>query len=90
VTSAARSPAMSRSRQRLPSRWRASQMRGQQQRQRGFKLNSFHAPETECIGKSKASAPYEFGVKVSIVTTNARAPGWSVRAACQGIARQSL
>jgi hypothetical protein len=69
---------------------RASQIRGQQQRQRGFKLNSFHAPETECIGKSKASAPYEFGVKVSIVTTNARAPGWSVRAACQGIARQSL
>ena len=29
----------------------------------------------ECIGKGKASAPYEFGVKVSIVTTNARAPG---------------
>ena len=24
---------------------------------------------------SKASAPYEFGVKASIVTTNARAPG---------------
>jgi hypothetical protein len=24
---------------------------------------------------AKASAPYEFGVKVSIVTTNARAPG---------------
>ena len=34
-----------------------------------------HAPETECIGKGKASAPYEFGVQVSIVTTNARAPG---------------
>jgi len=29
----------------------------------------------ECIGKGKASAPYEFGVKVSIVTTNRRAPG---------------
>jgi len=29
----------------------------------------------ECIGKGKASAPYEFGVKVSIATTNARAPG---------------
>ncbi len=27
------------------------------------------------IGKGKASAPYEFGVKTSIVTTNARAPG---------------
>ena len=35
----------------------------------------FHAPEVECIGKGKASAPYEFGVKTSIVTTNARAPG---------------
>jgi IS5 family transposase len=54
---------------------RASQIRSQQQRQRGWKLYSFHAPEAECIGKGKASAPYEFGVKVSIVTTNARAPG---------------
>ena len=54
---------------------RATQIRSQQQRQRGWKLYSFHAPETECIGKGKASAPYEFGVKVSIVTTNARAPG---------------
>ncbi len=54
---------------------RAAQIRSQQQRQRGWKLYSFHAPETECIGKGKASAPYEFGVKVSIVTTNARAPG---------------
>ena len=54
---------------------RASQIRSQQQRQRGWKLYSFHAPEVECIGKGKASAPYEFGVKVSVVTTNARAPG---------------
>ena len=49
----------------------ASQIRSQQQRQRGWKLYSFHAPEVECIGKGKASAPYEFGVKASIVTTNA-------------------
>src|SRR5205823_13685001 len=54
---------------------RASQIRSQQQRQRGWKLYSFHAPEVECIGKRKASAPYEFGVKASIVSTNARAPG---------------
>lgn len=54
---------------------RAAQIRSQQQRQRGWKLYSFHAPEVECIGKGKARAPYEFGVKVSIVTTNARAPG---------------
>src|SRR3979409_371376 len=54
---------------------RATQIRSQQQRQRGWKLYSFHAPEVECIGKGKARAPYEFGVKVSIVTTNACAPG---------------
>ena len=30
---------------------RASQIRGQKQRQRGWKLYSWHAPETECIGK---------------------------------------
>jgi IS5 family transposase len=54
---------------------RAGQIRSQQQRQRGWKLYSFHAPEVECIGKGNASAPYEFGVKASIVTTNARAPG---------------
>src|SRR6187399_3244703 len=54
---------------------RAEQIRSQQQRQRGWKLYAFHAPEVECIGKGKASAPYEFGVKASIVTTNARAPG---------------
>jgi len=53
---------------------RADQIRSQQQRQRGWKLYSFHAPEVECIGKGKASAPYEFGVKASIVTTNAPAP----------------
>ena len=54
---------------------RAAQIRFQEQRQRGYKLYSFHAPEVECIGKGKASTPYEFGVKASIVTTNARAPG---------------
>jgi IS5 family transposase len=54
---------------------RAAQIRSQQQRQRGWKLYSFHAPEVECIGKGKAAAPYEFGVKASIVTNNRRAPG---------------
>ncbi|MGY4183104.1 IS5 family transposase [Bradyrhizobium sp. USDA 4518] len=54
---------------------RAMQIRSQQQRRRGFKLYSFHAPEVECIGKGKAAAPYEFGVKASIVTNNRRAPG---------------
>ena len=48
----------------LPLR-RATQIRSQQQRQRGWKLYSFHAPEVECIGKGKAAAPYEFGVKAT-------------------------
>jgi IS5 family transposase len=39
------------------------------------KLYALHAPEVECIGKGKAQARYEFGVKVSIATTNAVAPG---------------
>ncbi|MHC2753262.1 hypothetical protein ACVIWV_008716 [Bradyrhizobium diazoefficiens] len=54
---------------------RATQIGSQQQRQRGWKLYSFHAPEVECIGKGKAAAPYEFCVKASIVTNNQRAPG---------------
>jgi IS5 family transposase len=54
---------------------KAHQIRWQQQNQRGRKLYSWHAPETECIGKGKAHRPYEFGVKVSIVTTNRRAKG---------------
>jgi hypothetical protein len=40
-----------------------------------FDLYSFHASEMGCIGRGKANAPCEFGVKVAIVTTNARAPG---------------
>ena len=54
---------------------RAMQIRGQKQRQRGWKLYSWHAPEVECIGKGKARAPYEFGCKVSITTTNKRCAG---------------
>jgi transposase, IS5 family len=46
----------------------ASRVRRQEQRQRGPKVYSLHAPEVECIGKGKARAPYEFGCKVSIVT----------------------
>ena len=46
----------------------AHKIRHQEQRQRGPKIYSLHAPEVECIGKGKARAPYEFGCKVSIVT----------------------
>ncbi|TXC79643.1 IS5 family transposase [Paraburkholderia azotifigens] len=34
------------------------------------KLYALHAPEVECLSKGKARKPYEFGVKVSIVTTH--------------------
>lgn len=54
---------------------KARQIRGQKPRQRGWKLYSWHAPETECIGKGKAHKPYEFGCKVSITTTNKRCKG---------------
>lgn len=46
----------------------ALRVRHQEQRQRGPKVYSLHAPEVECIGKGKARAPYEFGCKVSIIT----------------------
>ena len=39
-------------------------------------------------GKGKASAPYEFGVKVSIVTTNARTPDGQFVLHAKGLARQ--
>ncbi len=34
------------------------------------KLYSLHAPEVECIAKGKVQKKYEFGVKVSVTTTN--------------------
>ena len=49
---------------------RARRVRDQQQRQRGPKVYSLHAPDVECIGKGKAHRPYEFGVKVSVATTH--------------------
>src|SRR5438876_1779950 len=53
----------------------ARRVREQQQRQRGPKVYSLHAPEVECIGKGKAHRPYEFGVKVSVATTIGHARG---------------
>ncbi len=54
---------------------RASQIKRQFRGQRGKKIYSWHAPEVECIGKGKAHKPYEFGVKVSLTTTNKRCKG---------------
>jgi len=53
----------------------ARRVRDQNHRQRGPKVYSLHAPEVECIGKGKAHRPYEFGVKVSVVTTLHRSRG---------------
>ncbi len=39
------------------------------------KICALHVPEAECIAKGKARTRYEFGVKVSIAVTNARADG---------------
>ena len=47
----------------------------QKPRDPGYKVYSLHAPEVECIGKGKAHKPYEFGVKVSITTTEQRSKG---------------
>ena len=41
-----------------------------QQPQDSHKLYSLHAPEVECINKGKSRQPYEFGVKVSVMTTH--------------------
>jgi IS5 family transposase len=41
-----------------------------QERQSKNKLYSLHAPEVECIAKGKVHKKYEFGVKVSVATTN--------------------
>ncbi len=41
-----------------------------QQRKDKNKVYSMHAPEVECIAKGKAHKRYEFGVKVSVVSTS--------------------
>jgi transposase, IS5 family len=61
----------------------AERVLAQRQNQRGKKgqpatgsrVYSLHAQEVECIGKGKAHAPYEFGVKVSVATTLHRSKG---------------
>lgn len=41
-----------------------------QKREESDKLYSLHAPEVECIAKGKAHKKYEFGCKVSVVTSS--------------------
>ena len=53
---------------------RAERIQSQKQGDKD-KLYAFHAPEVECLGKGKPKTRYEFGVKVSVATTNAVAKG---------------
>jgi transposase, IS5 family len=56
----------------------ATRVRQQDQRQRGRKVYSLHAPEVECIAKGKARAPYEFGCK-SLSSGLTRGSAWQPR-----------
>jgi IS5 family transposase len=47
----------------------ANRIHAQQRHDKG-KVYSVHAPEVECIAKGKAHKPYEFGVKVGVVSTS--------------------
>jgi IS5 family transposase len=47
----------------------ARRVRDQERGQRGPKVYSLHAPEVECIGKSKPHRPYEFGVVATLTLT---------------------
>ena len=59
----------------LKEAWlKANQIRNQQPKDKE-KLLSWHAPEVECISKGKSHKPYEFGCKVSVITTAHRSKG---------------
>ena len=47
----------------------ARRIHAQQRHDKG-KVYSVHAPEVECIAKGKAHKPYEFGVKIGVVSTS--------------------
>jgi IS5 family transposase len=53
------------------------------------KLYSLYAPEVACLPKGKARKPYEFGVKVSITTTqkDGLVVGWHALDAWQPVRR---
>lgn len=53
---------------------KANQIRNQRPKVRE-KLLSWHAPEVECILKGKSHKAYEFGCKVSVITTSHRSKG---------------
>ena len=61
---------------RLPDYLERATRIHRQQRADKHKLYSMQAPEVECISKGKEHKKYEFGCKVSVVTTSKR--GWVV------------
>src|SRR5260370_22710472 len=61
---------------RLPAYLERATRIHRQQRADKHKLYSLQAPEVECISKGKEHKKYEFGCKVSVVTTSKR--GWVV------------
>jgi hypothetical protein len=69
---------------------RADQIRSQLQRQRGWKCTPSTRRRVEFIGKGKASAPYEFAFKDSIVTTNRRVPSDQFVLHAEAASRQSV
>lgn len=52
----------------LRDAWNKASIISKQKRGDKDYIYSWHAPETECIGKGKAHKPYEFGCKVSLAT----------------------
>src|SRR5258707_2039028 len=57
---------------RLPAYLERATRIHRQQRADKHKLYSLQAPEVECISKGKEHKKYEFGCKVSVVTTSKR------------------
>ena len=62
----------------------AERIRAQQPKDKN-KLYALHAPEVECIGKSKSRKAYKFGIKASIAVTQKRPDD-----GCADLSRQHL
>jgi hypothetical protein len=60
----------------------ARRAREQQQRQRGPKVYSLHAPQVECIGKGKAHRPYEFASRSVLPLSAIEMPYRTTVSAC--------
>jgi len=68
----------------------ASRIRHQEQRQRGPKVYSLHAPEVECIGKGKVPCPLRVRLQGVDRTHQLPRQRRAVRAACQSPAWQPV